>query len=78
MLFTDELLVRWLPILTWVSISIIFLGVLRYKAALLTYFVMWAAVGWSNRQRYKNQLTFFYAFAAIGMVMIIPIATVFR
>lgn len=78
MLFTDELLLRWLPILTWASLSIIYLGVLRYKAALLTYFVMWAAVGWTYRRRFHKELMLVYSVAVLGIIVIIPIAKIFR
>lgn len=78
MLFTDQLLVRWLPVLTWISLSIIYLGVLRYKAALMTYFMMWAAVGWTHRRRFKKELMFVYAIAVVGIIIIIPIAKIFR
>jgi len=78
MMFTDELLIKWLPLLTWVSISIIYMGVFRYKASLLTYFLMWAAVGWRYRKAYNKHLLFMYMGGAVSIFVLLPILLLFR
>lgn len=78
MQFTDELLIKWLPLLTWVSISIIYMGNARYKAPLVIYFLMWAAVSWRYRQKYRSSLLLVYAVGIISIFTILPIAAIFR
>lgn len=78
MQFTDELMIKWLPVLTWVSISIIYMGIPRYKASLVIYFLMWSAVGLRYRQKYRSNLLFVYAVSVISIFAILPIVAIFR
>lgn len=76
--FIDEILIKWLPLLTWVSITIIYMGVLRYKATLLIYFMMWAAVAWHRRKEYLATILMVYFGAVFGVMAVLPIAKMFR
>ena len=78
MKFTDELLVKWLPLFTWASVSIFYMGVLRYKSGLLPYFVMWASVAWAYRHQYSRHIIFMYGATLSAVLVIIPVASIFR
>ena len=78
MKFTDELLIKWIPVLTWISISIIYMGIPRYKASLVVYFLMWGAVGWRYRQKNRKTILFVYATGAVCILAILPVIAIFR
>jgi len=76
--FTDDVIVRWMPVLLWASISLIYLGVLRYKVVLVPYFVVWIAYALSNRRQYRRSIRAIYGCAIAGLLIILPIAAIFR
>ena len=76
--FTDELLIKWLPMLILASITILYMGVLRYKTALMPYFMMWAAFGWCHRRRYKAHIELTYIGTFIGFFIVLSLATMLR
>ena len=78
MQFTDELLVRWLPLITLASISIIYMGIPRYKASIVPYFLMWAALGWRYRKKNHSLLIMLYGIAVVGVLGAVLLATMLR
>jgi hypothetical protein len=78
MQFTDELLVRWLPLITLASISIIYMGIPRYKASIVPYFLMWAALGWRYRKKNHSLLLMLYGISIVGVLGAVLLATMLR
>lgn len=76
--FTDELLLKWLPLLTLMGLSVIYMGVLRYKSMLLVYFIIWASMAIHERKKYKTKIILIYLASFFSVALVIPIASIFR
>ncbi|MCF6252182.1 MAG: glycosyltransferase family 39 protein [Methylococcaceae bacterium] len=71
--FTNTVMLRWFPLLLMIGISVVYMGVLRYKEQLMAFFIIWAAVALSQREKHKLIIGIFYFFGAISVI----VATVF-
>lgn len=77
-LFTDKLLIKWIPLMMLCALSIIYMGNLRYKATLLVYFACWASLAIYERKRIKGKLMMIYGCSFFAIFLIVPIAMIFR
>lgn len=76
--FANSVMVKWFPLLVLVAISIMFMGVLRYKEQLMPFFLMWAALGIYHRRRHQTFIWFSYAVGLLGIVIAVVAAAMFR
>jgi 4-amino-4-deoxy-L-arabinose transferase-like glycosyltransferase len=58
--FANSIMLRWFPIMLLIGISVMFMGILRYKEQLMPFFIIWAAVGLSQRGKYKGIISSIY------------------
>lgn len=77
-LFTDRLLLKWIPLMMLCALSIVYMGNMRYKAAILVYFACWASLAIYDRKRLKGKLLVVYGASLFLIVIIVPIAVLFR
>lgn len=77
-LLTDVLLIKWIPLLMLCALSILYMGNLRYKATLLVYFACWATLAFAERKKLKGKLLTIYGLSFLAIVLILPIAILFR
>lgn len=76
--FTDELLLRWLPLATLIGISVIYMGVLRYKEMLMVYIVIWASMAISERKKYGKQILLIYIGSILSIFLALSVSIMFR
>lgn len=76
--FANSIMLRWLPIMLLTGISIVFMGVLRYKEQLMPFFLIWAAVALSQRHKYKGIISAAYVIGFVCVVVAVVIASTTR
>jgi hypothetical protein len=58
-----------MPLILWAGISVVYMGVLRYKEQLMPFFLLWAAYALSN-STIKNRLLIWYlAYGVAGVIL---------
>ena len=76
--FANSIMVKWFPILVLIGISIIFMGVLRYKEQLMPFFLMWAAIGLYHRKKHKSFVFMAYVGGGFSVLLAVVFAAMFR
>jgi len=76
--FTDELLLKWLPLMTLIMLSVLYMGNLRYKSTLLVYFACWAGLALYERKKLRTKLLLIYFGSFFAIAAIVPVAIIFR
>lgn len=74
----NSVMIRWFPVLVLVGISIVFMGVLRYKEQLMPFFIIWAAVALSERNKNKNKILMLYVMGALSVFSAFIVSRMFR
>jgi len=78
MSIANSIMLRWFPIVILIGISVVFMGVLRYKEQLMPFFLIWAAIGLSQRKKYKGILSSIYLIGITSVIVAIFLATTNR
>lgn len=76
--FANSVMLRWFPLFILTGISIVFMGVLRYKEQLMPFFFIWAATAWCQKKKYRTLIGSFYILGAFGIVATVIIVGMFR
>lgn len=76
--FANSIMLRWFPVMLLTGISIVFMGVLRYKEQLMPFFLIWAAVALSQRHKYKGIISATYVIGFLCVLVAVVIATTSR
>ncbi len=78
MVFANSVMLRWFPLVVLTGISIVFMGVLRYKEQLMPFFVIWAATALCQRKKYRAQVFSLYFLGIVAVVVAVVLARMFR
>ena len=76
--FANSIMIKWFPFVVLIAISVVFMGVLRYKEQLMPFFVIWAANGIYQRQKYKTHIYLFYFVGFISVFSAVVLANMSR
>ena len=76
--FGNSVMIKWFPIVVLVAISIMFMGVLRYKEQLMPFFLMWAALGICHRKQHRAFILSSYVVGAMGVLFAVVMAATIR
>jgi len=76
--FTDELLLKWLPLMTLIMLSVLYMGNLRYKSTLIVYFALWGGLAIYERKNIKGKLIAIYILSFIIISFVATYAIMFR
>jgi len=74
----NSIMLKWFPLVVLLGITIVFMGVLRYKEQLMPFFVIWAAISLSQRKKFKAILSTMYLFGTFGVILAVVIANMFK
>lgn len=76
--FANTVMLKWVPLILLIGISIVFMGVLRYKEQLMPFFIIWAALALSERNKFKTRIGLMYFAGSLGVLVAVIVASVFR
>jgi len=74
----DSIILRWFPLTVLVGVSIVFMGVLRYKEQLMPFFLIWAALALSEKSKYRNKLGMIYLIGFFSVITAVIVASTTR
>ncbi len=74
----NSILLRWFPLTVLTGVSIVFMGVLRYKEQLMPFFLIWAATALCQRNKYKATICIIYLIGFVCVIAAIVIASTSR
>jgi len=70
----NSIILRWFPLSVLIGVSILFMGVLRYKEQMMPFFLIWAAVALSQKKKYKNKILMMYFLGGASIVFALVLA----
>lgn len=74
----NSVMLRWFPLVVLVGVSVVFMGVLRYKEQLMPFFAIWAAIALSQKNKYKTILSSMFLLGAVSVILAVVIAKMFK
>lgn len=68
--FLNSVMLKWTPLLMWIGISTVYMGVLRYKEQLMPFFLLWAAYTLSESSLTAKLPAWYLAYGVCGSLLV--------